>query len=1295
MKRSSFISLLFFQFCFLPFLKSQLVITPNVGSTGIINTVSGSGIVVSNVTINCGNNSYGSFSNGTNAGLGIGTGLVLTTGVTSALNAPGTNANDDFDTDLGTSSNDPQLVSVIGNNVDIFDPCIIEFDVVPQCGVISITFVFGSDEYTNWVSQGFNDGFGFFVSGPNPAGGNYTNSNIAKLPTGTLVSIDNVNTTTNSTYFTNNNTGTFINHLDGFTKVLTPTLNVVPCQTYHFKLAIADAGDGAVDSAVLIDIIQCSNPLTLTTNSTPDQCNNGIGTATVSTSGGNSPFNFDWQPTGGNQATANNLQSGTYTVTVSDNLTCTQDQTATVIVGNNGIPATMNPIPNITVCNAQIVNLTNFTSSQTSITYSWTNSNPTIGLAANGTGAQPTFTATNTGNTPLISTITVTPNNGSNCPPITQTYTITVNPTPNINPISNITVCAGEMINVPNFTGNVNNTVFNWTNSNTSIGLTSNGTNNILPFASINNSNTQITSNLQITPTLNSCSGTPINVILNVNPTPALTPIADVTICEGNQVPGSNFISSIPGSTINWTNSNATIGLTSNGTGNYNSFNGLTSNGDINNSTISVYPTLNNCNGTTLSYTISVSPTPTMDTPLNITNCANQLITVPNFSSNPSSQVLFTWTNDNTSSGLSANGTSESISFTGINTSTNSILSNISVTPSIGQCIGSPVSFTIEVLPTPSMIQPNSIIVCPDEQITPDIFQSTPIGSTFNWENTNTSIGLNANGTGDILPFNGINNTSINQISNISITPTLNGCNGQEIEFNITVKPLPVLNPIQNIEVCENETINQIQFISNPMEAIYDWTNSNTTIGLSANGTGNISTFTGINNSNSPNISSIIVTPTLDNCVGIPLTFSITVNPNPEINISNNGPLCENETLELYSDFIEDATYSWTGPNFNSQEQNPIINNVTIANAGDYSLTVTLNGCTNRFDDIITIYPIVLYEIIGIEPVCENDSPITLNSTGGIGLWSGNGIIDENNGIFDPSLANIGINNITFESTGQCPTQTTTQIIINPIPNASFTPNITSGCIPLEVKFNNNSQPNGDNSFWNFGDNITSSSNDQIVTHIFNEIGCFDISLTTESNGCQDDTIQSSLICVFPNAIADFIPIENEESLTISNSLVHFLNQSINSSIYNWNFGDGTSSNLDNPQHLFQGIPQTYHITLIANNEYNCPDTTHQIITIKDELIYYVPNTFTPDNDNFNQVFKPIFTSGFQHNSYHLLIFNRWGEILFESRNSEVGWNGTYGGNLVQDDIYVWKIEFKEKDSDKKYSQVGHVNVLR
>jgi gliding motility-associated-like protein len=120
---------------------------------------------------------------------------------------------------------------------------------------------------------------------------------------------------------------------------------------------------------------------------------------------------------------------------------------------------------------------------------------------------------------------------------------------------------------------------------------------------------------------------------------------------------------------------------------------------------------------------------------------------------------------------------------------------------------------------------------------------------------------------------------------------------------------------------------------------------------------------------------------------------------------------------------------------------------------------------------------------------------------------------------------------------------------------------------------------------------------------------------------------------------------------------------------------------------------------LIATSALGCTDTAQSTIQVYEELIFYVPNTFTPDNDNYNPVFQPVFTSGFDPQEFVLYIYNRWGELIFESRNVEIGWDGTYGSNgeieMCQDGTYTWKIEFKVSCWDERRVAIGHVNLLR
>ena len=166
-------------------------------------------------------------------------------------------------------------------------------------------------------------------------------------------------------------------------------------------------------------------------------------------------------------------------------------------------------------------------------------------------------------------------------------------------------------------------------------------------------------------------------------------------------------------------------------------------------------------------------------------------------------------------------------------------------------------------------------------------------------------------------------------------------------------------------------------------------------------------------------------------------------------------------------------------------------------------------------------------------------------------------------------------------------------------------------------------------------------------------------------------------------------------TVTLPPGFIQTFNSSQNATSYTWDFGGGSGlTTATNPAYTYQNEGQ-YEITLVANNETNCPDTSVQFIVVQEDLLIYVPNTFTPDGDNFNDVFLPILNGDFDPYNYTLLIFNRWGEVVFESRNAEIGWDGTYGGKTVQDGTYIWKIRLQSKLNAEPKEFVGLVSVLK
>jgi len=162
-------------------------------------------------------------------------------------------------------------------------------------------------------------------------------------------------------------------------------------------------------------------------------------------------------------------------------------------------------------------------------------------------------------------------------------------------------------------------------------------------------------------------------------------------------------------------------------------------------------------------------------------------------------------------------------------------------------------------------------------------------------------------------------------------------------------------------------------------------------------------------------------------------------------------------------------------------------------------------------------------------------------------------------------------------------------------------------------------------------------------------------------------------------------------------SLVDFENFSINADSYFWEFDNLGTSEEENPSFSFGGGEDlNYEVKLIAYNEFGCADTAYSFFQIDEKLVYYIPNAFTPTINDFNLTFKPQFYSGLDIMNYHLTIFNRWGEIIFESHNEEVGWDGRYGDrDFVEQGVYIWRIEYGVTYTDEMFSDEGHVTVLR
>ncbi len=250
-----------------------------------------------------------------------------------------------------------------------------------------------------------------------------------------------------------------------------------------------------------------------------------------------------------------------------------------------------------------------------------------------------------------------------------------------------------------------------------------------------------------------------------------------------------------------------------------------------------------------------------------------------------------------------------------------------------------------------------------------------------------------------------------------------------------------------------------------------------------------------------------------------------------------------------------------------------------------------------------------------------------------------------------------------------------------------------NGCAPHTATLSATNLPGIEYQWTANGTNI---GNGVSLTSVFNQSGCYTIQLTaTNSQGCTSTTIESNFVCVEADPIASFTA--NPSIFTSNSETVNFTNNSQGAVNYSWDFGDNTNSTEESTSHFYSNLQGGVVVTLTAVSALGCSDQTSITINFQEQTIFYVPNSFTPDQDEYNQTWGPVFTQGFDPFNFDLYVFNRWGEVIWESHDASKRWDGTYGskGTKCPDGVYTWKIGYKPKETDEKVVVTGHINLIR
>ncbi|MGV3610950.1 MAG: PKD domain-containing protein [Fluviicola sp.] len=377
--------------------------------------------------------------------------------------------------------------------------------------------------------------------------------------------------------------------------------------------------------------------------------------------------------------------------------------------------------------------------------------------------------------------------------------------------------------------------------------------------------------------------------------------------------------------------------------------------------------------------------------------------------------------------------------------------------------------------------------------------------------------------------------------------------------------------------------------------------------------------------------------------------------------------------------------------------------------AGNYQVIVyNVGGCTAQVDFVIT-EPVAL-AVTSITPntvVCSGDaSTLTATGAGGSSPYTFTWLTDA--GIQGVGTT-INVNTVSTtqycvvltEACGSAP-DSACMIITVPQPlNLTLTPDDADGCFPHHIIFSNVTPGPGApvTNTIDFGDGTPVVITNALDTcsHTYEHPGVYTVSIVSVSDtGCTYTNTFTDMITVYDNPTASFTISPNPT--TIFETHIQLNNTSTTDVVsYSWSIpgAEPNNSTLENVGiDLPEGVVGNYEIKLVVTTEHGCIDSVSQIAQVLSDVILYAPNTFTPDGDEFNQTWF-LYIDGIDIQQFNLLIFNRWGEVVWESNDPQGSWDGTYQGIIVPNGQYTWTLETKELISDKKYTFNGYINVLR
>ncbi len=1056
---------------------------------------------------------------------------------------------------------------------------------------------------------------------------------------------------------------------------------VSPTTTTTYHVTVTDSNGDTDDAQITITVNPANSVLAST--SVAAICPPEIASLTAVGSGGDGSYTFDWSPASSLDDATDNANpvaspstlntSVTYIVTLTDGNGCTSTNTVDVYIGCNPEPVLSSS--NIEICEGESTTIDISVSGGLTpyvTPYTWDN-----GLT--GTVSQtvsPTSTTTYC--------VTVTDANGATG---TDCITITVNPANSVTATTSITViCPPETASLTAVgSGGDGNFTYDWSPAAT----LDDASDNANPVADPNTINTNFTYTVTLTDG-NGCTSTnSVDVYVSCNPEPTLTSSSS-EICLGES---ATIDIAVAGGLTPYVNP-------------YTWDNGLTGAGSqiVSPTVTTTYcVTVTDANGATGNdcVTIVVNPVPVASAGADVTICEGESTIL-----SASGGTSYDWS-------IPASGQTQTVS------PTNTTIYTVTVTDNTAAQCSSTSDVTVTVNPIPVANVGADIDICLGESAS----ITASGGSSYLWNTNETTANINVSPT---------------QATTYTVTVSDLGCSSTD-EMNVIIHGVPSIDAGLDQDVCSGDDAtllaigsgsfvwsdglgNSQQVVASPSSTTTYFVTLTDTYGCTASDNVTVNVYSVQNIQVTPDDAaicngdavtftasgvdsyqwypatglsssvgaSVLANPTVSTEYtvtgiygpGCMVSASVMVNvDNVVVEISGPANACIGDEITLSSavtDGVDPYTYLWTETGETSSEITTVVKETQL-----FTVNVVDNlNCTATATINVHVYDSLHIQVnSNTDYVCPGDTILTSASIYG---GTGSPYTLSLDGDYIQSINKIRVledHDYIFVVSDGCMSVTDTlRLNTYTLPSVDFIANKYALCEGESVKFNSIVQPSNlvKSYFWNFGSNDNNNlSFSENPEHVFDNQGLNDVSLRVITiDGCVIDSLKRKYIRVDPRPSTNF-KVEPEIT-SILKPEVYLNNLTEGADSFYWNFGNNNDeSNIENPLYKYNSVGN-YEIMLVATTQFGCKDTVYRFVRIEPEIRLWMPTAFTPDRDGLNDTFGPKGTNIIDK-AYQMLVYDRWGEKIFESKELDLGWDGkAKNGDYVSPGVYPYYIKYKD-----------------